>query len=69
MMSDKATRSEKEPFDFEVFCVMYPNSNGSGRLRPNEVDEKNYTRMYYADDSVRTISEFVDKLDANDSTA
>ncbi len=48
---------------------MYPNSNGSSRLRPNEVDEKDYTRMYYADDSVRTISEFVDKLDANDSTA
>ena len=69
MMSDKVTPSEKEPFDFAVFCVMYPNSNGSSRLRPNAFDEKNYTKMYYADDSVRTISEFVDKLGANDSTA
>ena len=68
-MADKTTPSEKEPFDFELFCEMYPNSNGSGRLRPNEVDEKRYTEMYYADDSVRTIEEFVDKLDANDSTA
>ena len=68
-MSDKTTPSEKEPFDFAVFCEMYPNSNGSSRLRPNEADEKRYTEMYYADDSVRTISEFVDKLDANDSTA
>ena len=68
-MSDKNSAAGKEPFDFAVFCEMYPNSNGSSRLRPNEFDEKSYTRMYYADDSVRTISEFVDKLDANDDTA
>ena len=68
-MSDKKTDPGKEPFDFVIFAEMYPNSNGFSRLRPNEVDAKNYSDMYYADDSVKTISEFVDKLDANDSTA
>ena len=69
-MSDEKSDVQKEPFDFVVFAAMYPNSNGPGRLSPNnEGDCRNYTRMYYADDSVKTISEFVDKLDANDDTA
>lgn len=69
-MSDEKSAVEKEPFDFAVFASMYPNSNGFSRLSPNnEADCRNYTRMYYADDSVKTISEFVDKLDANDDTA
>ena len=69
-MTDEKSAVEKEPFDFAVFARMYPNSNGFSRLSPNnEVDCRNYTKMYYADDSVKTISEFVDKLDANDDTA
>ena len=60
---------EKEPFDPAVFCEMYPNSNGSSRLRSNPVDDARYAEMYYADDSVSTIEEFVDKLDRNDDTA
>ena len=60
---------KKEEFDFAVFAEKYPNSNGSSRLRDNPVDRKSYTEMYYADDSVFTIDEFVDKLDRNDDTA
>ena len=60
---------EKEPFDAAKFCEMYPNSNGSSRLRSNPVDDAEYAKMYYADDSVSTIEEFVDKLDRNDDTA
>ena len=68
-VSDEKSAVEKEPFDFAVFAEMYPNSTGSSRLKPNnEVDCRDYTRMYYADDSVKTISEFAEKLDANDDT-
>ena len=61
---------EKEPFDFAVFARMYPNSNGSRRLDPEaENDRKFYEELYYADDSVKTIEEFVDKQDALDASA
>lgn len=59
----------KEEFDFAVFAEKYPNSNGSSRLRDNPFDRKRYTEMYYADNSVSTIDEFVDKLDRNEDTA
>lgn len=65
--NDKATL-KKEPFDPAIFCEMYPNSNGSSRLRSNPFDNARYAEMYYADCSVSTIEEFVDKLDRNEDT-
>ena len=61
---------EKEKFDFMTFAKMYPNSNGSSRLcdNPREADEKFYTDLYYADDSVKTIKEFALKQDALDES-
>ena len=70
LVAEEKSAVRKEPFDYAVFARMYPNSNGSCRLSPdNEFDCRRYTEMYYADDSVKTISEFVDKLDANEDTA
>ena len=61
---------EKETFDFEVFARMYPNSNGPRRLDPKaENDRKFYEKLYYADESVKTIEEFVDKQDALDASS
>lgn len=59
----------KEKFDFAEFIKRYPNSNGTSRLSDNPVDRERYTEMYYADDEVSTIDEFVDKLDALDESA
>ena len=61
----------KEPFDFLTFAKMYPNSNGPARLieHPNPVDSAFYTKLYYEDDSVSTIAEFVDKLDKQDESS
>lgn len=59
----------KEQFDFSVFARMYPNDNGPKRLIDNPVDRERYEKMYYADELVTTIAEFVDKLDKMDETA
>ena len=63
------SKEDKEQFDFEVFARMYPNSNGAGRLRVNSVDSSRYEEMYYADETVSSIAEFVDKLDKIDESA
>ena len=64
-------KPQKEPFDYERFARMYPNSNGTTRLCNciTDTDRKNYTELYYKLDEVSTIEEFARLLDYWDETS
>lgn len=63
--------TRKEPFNWDKFSRIYPNSNGSARLCkcPMEEDKIRYQKMYESEDSVSTVEEFVELLDREDETA
>ena len=69
--NSKSSNPQTEPFDYERFAVMYPNSNSSCRLcrHINDTDRRFYTELYYSLDEVSTIIEFVELLDHWDETS
>lgn len=62
---------EKEPFDYKKFVKHYLHDRGDGKMLTGEESDdvkKQYERMYYRHNEIKTIVEFGDYLDKMDAS-